>query len=251
MSFEMAYNLIAEWARPYKGVGSKNSYSLGVSDELSRMARKEKAAEEVQAKEAERDGIAAKVKQEEAKRQAQLGRLAPFPETLNKLSSPKPATSADASGGINGGRPLSHDDACNMMWLDSEGIENDGFDGAPGSPDEKADESSEDRIEPDFKVEDEYSVNSFGDLDEEISKLIKPEPLSSKASFGLYSTPPPAPRIQKHSLSTAETRSNTGLSSRVGAKVEQATRIRARAGVEMGLAHATRHLSRNSHQDCR
>jgi hypothetical protein len=38
--------------------------------------------------------------------------------------------------------------------------------------------------EPDFKVEDEYSVN-FGDLDEEISKLTKPEPLSSKASFGL------------------------------------------------------------------
>ncbi|KAL5325510.1 hypothetical protein ACEPPN_006637 [Leptodophora sp. 'Broadleaf-Isolate-01'] len=44
MSFEMAYNLIAEWARPYKGVGSKNSYSLGVSDELNRMAVKEKAA---------------------------------------------------------------------------------------------------------------------------------------------------------------------------------------------------------------
>jgi hypothetical protein len=55
----------------------------------------------------------------------------------------------------------------------------------------KADESSEDGIEPDFKVEDEYSVN-FGDLDEEISRLIKPEPLPSKASFGLYSTPPPA-----------------------------------------------------------
>ena len=30
ISFEMAYNLIAEWARPYKGVGSKNGYSLGV-----------------------------------------------------------------------------------------------------------------------------------------------------------------------------------------------------------------------------
>jgi hypothetical protein len=58
----------------------------------------------------------------------------------------------------------------------------------------KADESSEDGIEPDFKVEDEYDVN-FGDLDEEISRLIKPE-LSSKASLGLYSTPPaPTPRV--------------------------------------------------------
>jgi hypothetical protein len=59
-----------------------------------------------------------------------------------------------------------------------------------GSPDR----SSEDGIEPDFKVEDEYDVN-FGDLDEEISRLIKPEPLSSKASLGLYSTPPaPTPQ---------------------------------------------------------
>ena len=45
MLFEMVYN--AEWARPYKGVGSENSYSLGVSDELNRMVVKEKAAEEV------------------------------------------------------------------------------------------------------------------------------------------------------------------------------------------------------------
>jgi hypothetical protein len=198
MSFEMAYNLIAEWARPYKGVGSKNSNSLGISDELNRMAKKEKAAEEVQAKKAERDSIAAKGKQGEAERQAQLGRLAPFPQTLNKLSSPELATSADASSGIDSGRALSHNDTCNMMWLDSEGIEDDGFDGAPGSLDEKADESNEDCIEPDFKVEDEYSVNSFGDLDKEISKLIKPEPLLSKASFGLYSTPPPAPGTQSN-----------------------------------------------------
>jgi hypothetical protein len=35
-------------------------------------------------------------------------------------------------------------------------------------------------------VEDYYNFKSFGDLNEEISKLIKPEPMSSEASFGLY-----------------------------------------------------------------
>ncbi|KAG4417670.1 MAG: hypothetical protein CL912_29975 [Deltaproteobacteria bacterium] len=190
MSFETAYNLIAEWARPYKGVGSKNSYSLGVSDELNRMAVKEKAAEEVQAEKAEGDAIAAKRKQEEAERQAQLGRLAPFPEAPNKLFSLEPAASTGAESDINGGRALSHDDACNLIWSDSERIEDDGVDGGPGPPDERVDESSEDYVEPDFKVEDEYNVNSFGDLDEEISKLIKPEPLSSEPSFGLYLSPP-------------------------------------------------------------
>jgi hypothetical protein len=71
-------------------------------------------------------------------------------------------------------------------------------DGDPGPPDERADESSEDYIEPDFKVEDEYNVNSFGDLDEEIiSKLIKLKPLSSEASFGPYLSPL-APRTQSN-----------------------------------------------------
>lgn len=53
MSFKMAYNLIAHWASSYKGIGTKNSYCLGASDELSRMAWEEKAADEVAAKSAE------------------------------------------------------------------------------------------------------------------------------------------------------------------------------------------------------
>jgi hypothetical protein len=154
MSFEMTYNLIAEWARPYKGVGSKNSDSLGISDKLCMMAEEEKVLKEVQAKKVERDGITAEVKKEGAERQAQLARLAPFPKTLSKLSSPESATNADASGHINGSSAVFHDDACNMMWLDSEGMGDDGPNAASGSPDR----SSEDGIEPDFKVEDEYDV---------------------------------------------------------------------------------------------
>ena len=56
----------------------------------------------------------------------------------------------------------------------------------------RADVSSEDYNEPHFKVEDQYNLNSFGDLDEEISKAIKTEPLSSEASFGLYKSLPAA-----------------------------------------------------------
>jgi hypothetical protein len=120
------------------------------------MALKEKDAEEVQAKKAERDAIDAEVKQEEAERLSQLGRIAPLPETPNKLSCPEIATSADASGDINHGRALSHDGACNMIWSDSGRIGDDGFDGDPGPLDEKANESGDDCIEPDFKVDDEY-----------------------------------------------------------------------------------------------
>lgn len=42
-AFEMLYNVTVEWARPYKGIGSKNSYCLGVSNEQYNMAKREKA----------------------------------------------------------------------------------------------------------------------------------------------------------------------------------------------------------------
>ncbi|KAE8440344.1 hypothetical protein EG329_008460 [Mollisiaceae sp. DMI_Dod_QoI] len=164
------------------------------------------------AKKAERDGITAEVKKEEAERLAQLARLAPFPKTLSKLSSPEPATNVDASGDINGGPAVVHNDACNTMWLDSKGMEDDGPNATSGSPDR----SSEDGIEPDFKVEDEYDVN-FEDLDEEISRLIKPKPLSSKGSLGLYSTPP-APNPQSNVPSPSSKREPAPASS---AKMEQ------------------------------
>jgi hypothetical protein len=84
VSFEMAYNLIADWVSSCKGTGKRNSYCPRVSDELSSMVRKEKAAEEVEAKKAETDVVAAKVKEEETERQAQLDRLASFPQSPNE-----------------------------------------------------------------------------------------------------------------------------------------------------------------------
>jgi hypothetical protein len=163
MSFEMAYNLIANWASSYKGIGRRNSYCLGASDDLSRMAWKEKAAEEEEAKRTEADATIAKVKEEEAERQLQLDRLASLP------GSPSDPYSE-----------VGREDGC----IDS-GI----------YTDEGAYESSEDSIEPDFKVEDKDPVECFEDLDEEISKLIKVEP-ASETSRGLYSAPSSVSGIQ-------------------------------------------------------
>jgi hypothetical protein len=162
MSFEMAYNLIAHWASSYKGIGTRNSYCLGASDELSRMARREKAAEEAEAKRAEADATIAKAKEEEAERQVQLDRLASLP-----------------------GSPSDRHPEIGQEDSDHNGYHDSGIDSGIYT-DEGAYESSDDSIEPDFKVEDKDPVECFGDLDEEISKLIKAEP-ASETSFGLYS----------------------------------------------------------------
>jgi hypothetical protein len=137
MSFEMAYNLIAHWASSYKGVGARNIYYLGASDELSRMARKEKAAEEEEANRTEADATIAKLKEEEAERQLQVGRLASLP---GSPSDPY-----------------------------SEVGREDGSIDSSICTDEGAYESSEDSIEPSFKVEDKDPVDFFEDH-EEISK---------------------------------------------------------------------------------
>lgn len=84
MSFEMAYNLVAEWARPYRGVGAKNSYCLGVFEELYRMSQEQKFEQEIQAKEAESEAIAARVKHEKDERRKQLDLLAPEPVIWDK-----------------------------------------------------------------------------------------------------------------------------------------------------------------------
>ena len=193
ISFEMAYNLIAEWARPHKGVACKNSYSHGISDELWRMSQREKVAEEAQAMEAERDAITIKEKQEEAERQAQLDRLASLPEPPDKSSSPEPSTSADISCDIS---TAPQDNDCIKISSDSESIGDDGFNSVPGPQSDEDDDSSEDCIKPDFQVKDEDNMNSFEDLDEEISKLIQPEPESSEGSFRMDSLPPLAQGIQ-------------------------------------------------------
>ena len=85
-----------------RGGGTRNSYCLGASDELSRLAQEEKAAEEVEARRAEMDLTATKLMQKEAERQAQLNRLTSLPRSLQ---SPEPAVKADTSTVSNGSTP--------------------------------------------------------------------------------------------------------------------------------------------------
>jgi hypothetical protein len=184
MAFKMVYNLISEWARPYKGVGCKNSYCLGVSDELSRMANREKATEEAEAKRAEREGIATKKKAVD--RQLQIGPPAPHLEASNKSATPEPA---DATSSIDNESPPPPYDASSITWSDwvADGL----GDGADPEFTENASESAEDSVEPDVKVEDEYSGSIIENLDEDMRKFIKLENLSSEASLRMHSQLPP------------------------------------------------------------
>jgi hypothetical protein len=73
ISFEMAHNLILEWAKEKKGV--INSYCLGVGQGLWEMAKEEKRREEGEARKREQDTLSARLKEEELQRQKELDRL--------------------------------------------------------------------------------------------------------------------------------------------------------------------------------
>lgn len=146
MAFEMAYNLISEWARPYKGNASKNSYCIGVAEELLSMAKREKEAQEEQAQEAEIEALNVRVEEEQTQRRAELDRLAFQPSSVDETGE----------------------------FLET-----------PNADDETA---------PDF-VESEFWVDPQADIDDEIKRLIKPEPRSTlspstKVSSSLSRTTP-------------------------------------------------------------
>lgn len=83
LAFEMAYNLICEWARPCNGTAGKNSYCLGISSELCEIAKKARESEEKEVKRKEKreaQELAARLRREEIEKQAQLDRLADLPK---------------------------------------------------------------------------------------------------------------------------------------------------------------------------
>lgn len=78
-AFEMVFNLMLDWARPYSGMNGKNSYCIGICDGLQRHANEEREKEEADARKAEQDVMDARIKEEEAQRQVGLDRLAELP----------------------------------------------------------------------------------------------------------------------------------------------------------------------------
>ncbi|KAL5344421.1 hypothetical protein ACLOAV_010681 [Pseudogymnoascus australis] len=178
LSFEMVYNLITKWAMSYKGIGRRNSYTLGAADELRRMARIKKAAELAEAKATEDEAIKAKLKQEEIERQAQLDRLAPHAGEQVRLYSPEPEPE------------LAYENTHSDVDSDDMTIYEDAYD--------VIDDDSDDDVEPDFKIEDEDTYNSL-DLDEEILNFVSNNPQSTMQASGL-SAAAPAPNTQELSV---------------------------------------------------
>lgn len=195
MAFEMAYNVIVEWARPYKGVGTKNSYCIGAAEELDRMARNEKKDEEEKAKRAEFQTMKASVNQEEAQRREELKRLVPIPSDSDFTSS-DPAVAADVA------RHCTSDDqsscAPSPFPVLQVGVGN-MFGYPESSKDEDEDEDQTfDHVTPDFKVEadDDNQVDLLIDINEEIMKRIKPEPTPSEYTFDEISATPEARTVE-------------------------------------------------------
>jgi hypothetical protein len=163
IAFEMAYNLIVEWARPYRGIGSRNSYCLGVSQELYFIAEAEKRAEQREAEKAEREAFLAQVRQEELQRQAEIDRLAPLPDNSPDTEAPE------------------HFDAETPTIFPSSQIKTEGVDenhivGCETLSNGYHEEDDNDTLEPDFKLEDDAQIDLSGDIDEMIKRLVQPEP---------------------------------------------------------------------------
>ncbi|KAF2455467.1 hypothetical protein BDY21DRAFT_380557 [Lineolata rhizophorae] len=213
MAFEMAYNLIVEWARPHKGVGSKNSYCLGVSNGLATIATKEKADEEAKVQKAEADKIAAQEKEEEAQRLAQIDRLYDLTE-ISPSTRPtvEPGTSPDRHKddikpnlkmeGRDSSSGESDDDSSSEGSETELKIEKGECDDSSGDSENEAsddetdegtsDEEGEDSWEPDFKVEEhEGDIDPYENFDEELRRMVKPEPELSEPTLGFDSPQPP------------------------------------------------------------
>ena len=73
MAFEMAFNLILEWARPKKGRSVTYSYCMGVSSGLWRMAEKEKEEELERVKRQEAEIVKAREADERLQREKESG----------------------------------------------------------------------------------------------------------------------------------------------------------------------------------
>lgn len=88
IAFEAVHNQIQEWAAQVKGVSTRNSYSLGVADGLLTLAERTKKKTEEEARQYEARALAARIREEDMKRQTELYKLRnPSPEPTPELES--------------------------------------------------------------------------------------------------------------------------------------------------------------------
>ncbi|BAE62486.1 unnamed protein product [Aspergillus oryzae RIB40] len=165
-AFKMAHNKILDWACSYKGGSSTFSYRIGIADGLVAMANREKKIDLAMAIKKELDMIAAKEREEAMERERELERLRNMPSLAVD-----PAESDDESQDEGPGF-LDINDMSDQPFSSLDSREHGNLNSGEGMAD--------------FDEYDENVIDLTGDVDDNIDKIIKREPLET---LGFNSTP--------------------------------------------------------------
>ena len=159
IAFEATHNQIQEWAGNFKGVSTRNSYSIGIARGLSTLAEEEKEATEESVRRYEARALAARIREEDIKQQVDLHKLShpsptisPEPETGNEMDIDE-ADSEHETGASYGGSPL-------LNFFNNPGY------------------VSDDQVQADFNGANDTKlgpVETSGDFDAELQKFIVPD----------------------------------------------------------------------------
>jgi hypothetical protein len=169
IAFEMAHNLILEWARAKKG--AVNSYCLGVANGLREMAREEKRQEEHEAKKREQEALSVRLQQEQLERQKELDRLQADVGIAETQKAPYAVPVGDEDV-IQPGPAISE----NTFDYDHSSTDSDeevGYDIC----DNEAEEETE--AQPTFKVEQSMPLDPEADFEAELQRILQRERSSS------------------------------------------------------------------------
>ena len=173
IAFEAIHNQIQDWAGTYKGISTRNSYCQGVADGLLDLSAEEKKATEDKAKAYEARALAARIREEDIKRQVELNRLREDP-----LSTQRSESESDHAMDVDDGD------------VDNDDYGNDGIFDFGDVPAEPTADEGENEVRPDF-IEDQdkpaLTVDTNADFEDELQKFIIPEETSKSQKANLPS----------------------------------------------------------------
>ena len=168
IAFEAIYNQIQAWAAQHKGVSTRNSYSLGVCDGLLRLAEQEKEATEAKARQYEEKALAARIKEEDIRQQAELHRLRQPPLEISQEAGADEAMEIDGTNSYSD----STDDHNNTADHDA------------------LDTTSDNEAPADFSASRDAAtgpVDTAADFDTELQKFVVPESTPTMSPVGVPS----------------------------------------------------------------
>jgi hypothetical protein len=169
IAFEMAHNLILEWARGKKG--AVNSYCLGVANGLRETAREEKRQEEREAKKREQETLSARLQQEQLERQKELDRLHADVGIAETQKAPYAVHVSDEDVLQPGPTINENTPGYDHSFSDSgDEVEHDIFHNEAGE---------EAEAQPTFKVEQTVPLDPEADFEAELQRILKRERSSS------------------------------------------------------------------------